>query len=150
MTVCLLSAPYLQGQHRIAGGPQTASREPLKSALLWLGARLHSDPDRLHTSQSELPFLFGTREERSCSRRVVAVSSLPLHGGAYAWARTMVGAASLPGSSIARSFAGSQKQEQIRRPRRHVTPSRDRRLFAITAPPVMELTDEGTDEHRLH
>ena len=47
MTVCLLSAHYLKGQHRIAGCPQTASREPLKSALSWLSARLHSDPDRL-------------------------------------------------------------------------------------------------------
>jgi hypothetical protein len=79
-------------------GSQVApSSKPLKSALSWPSARLHSDPDRLDTSQQELPFLVGTREERSCSRRVVVVSSLPLHGAAYARARTMVDAASVPG-----------------------------------------------------
>jgi hypothetical protein len=42
MTVC--QRPYLPGQHRIAGGSQTVSSKPLKSALSWPGARLHFEP----------------------------------------------------------------------------------------------------------
>jgi hypothetical protein len=44
----------------------------------------------------------------------------------------------------------AQKQEQDKTTRRHVTPSSERRFFAITAPRVKELMNEGTHQHPLH
>jgi hypothetical protein len=42
----------------------------------------------------------------------------------------------------------AQKQEQDKATCQPVTPSRERRFFATTAPRVMELMDEGMDQHQ--
>ena len=48
-----------------------------------------------------------------------------------------------------RLFSCRQLRSRIRRPRRHVAPSRERRFFGTTALRVMELMDEGMDQHQL-
>jgi hypothetical protein len=51
--------------------------------------------------------------------------------------------------SFYRWFSCRQLRSRIRRPRRSVTLLREQRFFNTTAPRVMELMDEGMDQHQL-